>query len=708
MTLKFPEELIINGTEWTYTPFRFNIHWINAPYVPKYRDITVTGYSPLNLPNAEAAGLRYIKLFGKCEQTPNLFDKDKATLNYYINPSGEEQYNASWACSDYIEVKEGCVYNLSGVSSYGSSPRTGFYAADKSFVSSRSQSSADFTIPDGVKYMRVSIYRSSIDTATVKQILTLDKYTIVGTPTFNGDVVSGFSSSNYITVGTFQPLSNTWEIAGKFNAQSAGATQIVFARTKSTYFGVRMMISQAAKISLEASSNGTSNMISVTSDSTINYNTDYWFRVKFNGTQYIVDLSTDNSTWTNYITVDESTTIYDDSSNLLQIGAKANQYFRGSIDLKEFKITINNTTTQFLGTPIPIMCNNGVVGSAVRLPETVRILGKNLFDQTQLLNATDWSLNSDGYYNGLFSNYNAKFTSGFEIDVPFKEKTVYTLSCKGYVSDEGSRARFVFVYTDETSKSLTIDGTSSAEYTLTTTSTKTLAKIRGTYASGASSTLYLKDIQLEEGSSATAFQPYYASPTAVAQDLLSCGDDYVDEQNITTGEITRKVGYLILNGTENWGIQDGYTDIFYLRTGKNSTNPNTCICTWFKGIASSSGVGILTDGDIKYGYSSQLDRVYIRYSAYANNLTGFKTWLAAKYASGEPVIVVFPKETATTESATAQTGIQTVSGLNTLYITQSAIDGLAMEVTYSAGVEVTIEEVQAANVDQTVEVTIGE
>lgn len=196
--------------------------------------------------------------------------------------------------------------------------------------------------------------------------------------------------------------------------------------------------------------------------------------------------------------------------------------------------------------------------------------------------------------------------------------------------------------------------------------------------------------------------------TAVAQDLLSCGDDYVDEQNITTGEITRNVGYLILNGTENWGIQAGYTDIFYYRTGKNSTNPNTCICTYFKGIASSYGVGILTDGDIKYGFSSQLDRVYIRYSAYADNLTGFKSWLAAKYASGQPVIVVFPKETATTESVAAQTGIQTVSGLNTLNIIQAGVDGLQMEVTYSAGVEVTIEAVQSANVDQQVEVIIGE
>lgn len=536
MTLKFPTELIINGDEWKIQPFRFNVHAINTgSYTPSYRDVTVTGVSPLNLPNAQANGLKTIKLFGKCEQSPNLFDRNKATLNYYINSSGNEQYNTSWSCSDYIEVTVGKPYNFSGVSSYGSSPRTGFYAADKSFVSARSQSSADFTIPDGVKYIRVSIYKASIDTAVVKQVLSMDN-------------------------------------------------------------------------------------------------------------------------------------------------------------------------------PIPILCNNGEVGSTVRLLETVRIFGKNLFDQSQLLNATDWSLNSDGYYNGLFSNFNAEFTNGFEIDVPFKEKTVYTLSCKGYVSDEGARARFIFVYTDETSKSLTIDGTSPAEYTLTTSSTKTLAKIRGSYASGASSTLYLKDIQLEEGSSATTFQPYHASPTAVARDLLSCGDDYVDEQNITTGEITRKVGVHIFDGTENWrksASQPSSGIRFQANTGlaNRAYGANLLgLCTHFNTVASSA-----IQQDINtFVYSTFNEYIFVIVDS--NNFPTVDDWtsyVANLYAQGKPIIITYPLATSMTETVAAQNTLQNVEGLNTLYITQSAIDGLSMEVTYSAGVEVTIQAVQNANVDQQVEVTIG-
>lgn len=203
MPLNFPKHLTIGSTEWKVQPFKFDIEKINGGYSPSYKDVVLSGVSPLSLPNAQANGLRYIKLFGKCEQTgtptldnpvpimfnngavgnywsSNLFDSSTATLNYYINSSGNEQYNSNWACTDYIEVVEGGTYRLSGVTSYGTSPRTGFYKADKTFVSQRSQSSSAFTIPEDndIKYMRMSIYKVSIDTATIQQKLETIEETI--------------------------------------------------------------------------------------------------------------------------------------------------------------------------------------------------------------------------------------------------------------------------------------------------------------------------------------------------------------------------------------------------------------------------------------------------------------------------------------------------------------------------------------------------
>lgn len=385
MPLNFPKHLTIGSTEWKVQPFKFDIEKINGGYSPSYKDVVLSGVSPLSLPNAQANGLRYIKLFGKCEQTgtptpdnpvpimcnngavgnnwsSNLFDSSTATLNNFINSSGKEQYNASWACTDYIEVVEGGTYRLMGVSSYGTGPRTGFYKADKTFVSQRSQSSAAFTIPENndIKYMRMSIYKTNIDTATIQQ----------------------------------------------------------------------------------------------------------------------------------------------------------------------------------------------------------------------------------------------------------KLETIETISMNGQ--------------------------------------------------------------------------------TATAQNLLSC-DDYVDEQNITTGKITRKARYFVFDGTESWGIQPNYTDIFFLRTGVDSVQPSTCISNYFSGVVSTAGASQLADGTIKYGFTGQPDRVYIRYTNYSNNLAGFKTWLATQYSNGEPVVVVIPLQTPTTETVTTQTNIQTVSGNNTLTITQASVNGLEMEVKYSAGVEVEIE-----------------
>lgn len=561
MTLKFPKELILGGEEWKTQPFRFNVHAINTgSYTPSYRDVTVTGVSPLNLPNAQANGLKSIKLFGKCEQIPNLFDKDRATLNYYINASGEEQYNVSWACSDYIEVTVGKPYNLSGVSSYGSSPRTGFYAADKSFVSSRSQSSADFTIPDGVKYMRVSIYKANIDTAVIKQILSMDTpipilcnngevgstgYTVVGSPTITSDLVlSNTTGSNYVYFANVN-LGSNFEIITKFTTGDNVTSENFILGTVGRYFVVKY---QNAKISFgigDGSSWKTGNTDSTTS---LAIDTTYYYKLTFDGSTYNAYLSTDGETWNLEKTVSLTTIVPMFS---MRVGCHGNSGSNAAIDLKELQIIINN---------VPI---------------------------------------------------------------------------------------------------------------------------------------YKRELVELNGS------------TAFAQDLLSCGENYADEQNITTGEITRKVGYLILNGTENWGIQYNYTDIFYFRTGKNAVSPNTCICTHFLGKASSAGIGTLTDGDIKYGYNTQLDRVYIKYSAYDNDLAGFKSWLAAQNTAGTPVIVVFPLEAPATESVTAQDSLQTIAGDNTITITQAAVQYLQVEVTYSAGVEVTIEEVEAANVDQQVEVTIG-
>ena len=86
--------------------------------------------------------------------------------------------------------------------------------------------------------------------------------------------------------------------------------------------------------------------------------------------------------------------------------------------------------------------------------------------------------------------------------------------------------------------------------------------------------------------------------------------------------------------------------------------------------------------------------------------TDFKQWLADQYNAGNPVIVVYPLATPTTESVTGQT-LQVQAGDNTLEITQASMSGLELEAKYQAAVSLTIQEVQDANLDPNVEVTIN-
>ena len=134
---------------------------------------------------------------------------------------------------------------------------------------------------------------------------------------------------------------------------------------------------------------------------------------------------------------------------------------------------------------------------------------KNLFDQSQLLQASGFSLNSDGYYTGTWGQFNLAFGSGFPKQPAFQPNTRYTLSLKGYTnSDTTNRVIFDFVYTDGTRDRLSIIGITPTVYTMVSNASKTVELISGTFGSGAENLIYLKDIQVEAGVKATAYEPY--------------------------------------------------------------------------------------------------------------------------------------------------------------------------------------------------------
>lgn len=164
--------------------------------------------------------------------------------------------------------------------------------------------------------------------------------------------------------------------------------------------------------------------------------------------------------------------------------------------------------------------------------------------------------------------------------------------------------------------------------------------------------------------------------TAVAQNLFAI-DDYIDEQEIITGAITRKIGIKVFDGTENWAKAAATTgsNTFYIPRFDGKTDIANMICTHATVYTDATWVIQLVNQCTMRGSSflfSNMD---------CADATEFKNWLTAQYAAGTPVIVVYPLATETTETVTGQT-LQVQAGDNTLEITQASMSGLELEAKY--------------------------
>ena len=161
--------------------------------------------------------------------------------------------------------------------------------------------------------------------------------------------------------------------------------------------------------------------------------------------------------------------------------------------------------------------------------------------------------------------------------------------------------------------------------------------------------------------------------------LLSVGD-YKDEVEIISGGVTHKVGIRILTGEETgWALSDSGTTHRF-----RGTKPSDChtpasrapsVCTHFKYVSTGSAVGGMFIGASQYWYFIPTDQTI-------DTVDEWKAWLAAQYAAGTPVIVLYPLAAEATESVTAQP-MQTSAGDNTVSVT-SNVDPVELEVQYSA------------------------
>lgn len=169
----------------------------------------------------------------------------------------------------------------------------------------------------------------------------------------------------------------------------------------------------------------------------------------------------------------------------------------------------------------------------------------------------------------------------------------------------------------------------------------------------------------------TPYEPYHNQQTASVQNLYQVGD-YADTQDIITGVITRRVGIKVLDGTETWGAKNATTGQVITRvTDMLNQSSAPLIVThgeWSTSATKDSNKWRVVVGPYLAAFPSQ------------ETTADFKAWLAAQYAAGTPVIVMYPLAEEETETVTPQP-LKTVQGNNTISAI-SDISGIKVDITY--------------------------
>lgn len=191
--------------------------------------------------------------------------------------------------------------------------------------------------------------------------------------------------------------------------------------------------------------------------------------------------------------------------------------------------------------------------------------------------------------------------------------------------------------------------------------------------------------QIEQGSTATTYEPYYNGGSATAEMLLKVGN-YQDEQEIISGVVTRKVGVKVLDGTEGWTnpFNNGRYVLPFQKVIRYGLGANNKLyCSHFKPSIEAASNLIQGCGFYINTGAENVPQLRITYPDMPM-LSDFKSWLADQYNAGTPVTIVYPLATPTTESVTAQP-LSIQAGTN-IITAEGSIENLELEVSYKATV----------------------
>lgn len=659
-----PYEPIItlkNDIDTPQTPNKIEMKWMTGDVIKNLPLYTSKSGNNINITDSEAANIQNLTVSGnsvedkdnitqfiidgnsKQETTVgyNLFDKSTANIGKAIDASGNLATNSRTVTSDFIEVEENTNYFCSNVVGGNLARSTASYDENKTLIEIKSLQNIDkgdfkLLTPLKTKYIRVSCLVDDIDVLQVAKStdsLPYEPYT-GGIPSPNPDYPQEIEVIDGVNLLENKAITQT--INGvTFTVNEDGSVMVNGTATANTTFKINNKINpkEISNYILRGCPTG--------------------------GTKTTYDLKIElytNLVWQKVIyDYGEGINLGDLSkytSSLISITTRKDYNANNLI----FKPILTKNTTLTYDNYIPY----GYIG--------LEQSGKNLFDEIQLLNATGWYKNSEGYYTGTIDSYYSAFRNGFDFDKEFKPNTSYTLSIKSYST--GGTPRIIIKYTDTKSSTINIKATVSTNFTYTTPTDKTILKITADFGTGGSQILFLKEIQVEEGTEATDYEPYH-EPKIIPIDLqgntLAKVGDIKDELTIyKNGEIkiNKKVGKIVLDGNETWKL---YKTYLYTIIDDCALSPaiSTKVATLLSDKFTATSLNDISN-NANYGitYNALGDReqqkgVCFNVNDYFNSVATLKTWL-----SNNNVEVYYPLATPQTIQLPSISPIELWQGTN--------------------------------------------
>ena len=164
------------------------------------------------------------------------------------------------------------------------------------------------------------------------------------------------------------------------------------------------------------------------------------------------------------------------------------------------------------------------------------------------------------------------------------------------------------------------------------------------YASGPNTTAIISNIQIEEASTATNYQPYQSQSLnyTLSKPLYRLSDTVYDYIDLNKGKIVRNVGVIEFDGSsdENWVIYGNNTNMNgYSINYKNTSGDTACVCD-----------KLLTAGTISTALEESVKSITNTLYVVLNKIRGlnttelFKTWLQTN-----PITVYYQLSTPTEE-----------------------------------------------------------